>query len=591
VKSKKLLTSIDMKIISIRRENNPLPLELIEQIDVLSISKEEYSSLYVEPENILILPTIMNIDSALSYDGVRFALNIYLDYINTNVEKFSIVLLSSESKASFYTHCDYANFLKCPNVYFVQSNLHAISEWIHKHEIKSLKKSDAILHLKSIKLPPPVAFGSHHSIINEWSIYKWSKNLGLSDIRISSEIENELYFKHLTTIYDLHANMGTGDIPSMPAGKVLLIDDEADKGWKDLFTAFFSNSKTQFFCIDSPVFRASSQKKVESAIIDEIKNIDPDVIILDMRLVESDHDSTQSHNYTGIRLLKMIKEEINKGIQVIGFTASNKVWNYLEWSDNGQGIDDIIVKESPELSDDESYTTNSMKHLEDGIRKGIERASFLKNVDAKFKAIQPLISATDIQFYEDVKHNFVVAYELIKSYKVDKKYVAYAYLQMFQILENYLDLLTEWDGDDYILYHDNLEYRLLSKKTGSKECDCAMKNDGRGNFSFGKETYLHNRNFIEANFKMSAYLIYVFGCNKIPASWMDIRSTRNKVVHDSYNPKENEFIKLLKYLEFFFDSSKINPRSESDALGLPIPSNASNTLGNLGVLQNMFSKN
>ena len=174
---------------------------------------------------------------------------------------------------------------------------------------------------------------------------------------------------------------------------------------------------------------------------------------------------------------------------------------------------------------------------------------------------------------------------------MDKKYVAYAYLQMFQILENYLDLLTEWDGDDYILYHDNLEYRLLSKKTGSKECDCAMKNDGRGNFSFGKETYLHNRNFIEANFKMSAYLIYVFGCNKIPASWMDIRSTRNKVVHDSYNPKENEFIKLLKYLEFFFDSSKINPRSESDALGLPIPSNASNTLGNLGVLQNMFSKN
>ena len=71
---------------------------------------------------------------------------------------------------------------------------------------------------------------------------------------------------------------------------------------------------------------------------------------------------------------------------------------------------------------------------------------------------------------------------------------------------------------------------------------------------------------------------------------MDIRSTRNKLVHDGYNPKESEFLKLLKYLEFFFDPSKIKPRLESDALGKPIQSNVSNTLGNLGVLQNMFSK-
>lgn len=582
-----------MKVISIKRENNSLPLELVEQIDILSISKDEYSHLYVEPENILILPTIMDIDSALSYDGVRCALNIYLDYINASVDNFSIVLLSSESKASFYTHCEYADILKCPNVYFVQNNLRAISDWIHKHEIKSLKKSDAILHLKSIKLTPPIAFGSHHSIINEWSIYKWSKNLGLSDIKISSEIENELYFKHLTTVYDLHANMGTGGIPSMPAGKVLLIDDEADKGWKDLFTAFFSKSNTQFFCIDSSVFRASSQEKVESAIIDDIKNIDPDVIILDMRLIESDHDSTQSHNYTGIRILKKIKEEINKGIQVIGFTASNKVWNYLEWSDNGQGIDDIIIKESPELGEDVSYTTNSMKHLEDGIRKGIEKACFLKNVDAKIKAIKPLISLSNLQFYEDIKHNFEVAYELIKSYNVDKKYIAYAYLQLFQILENYLKLVTDWDGDYYKLHHNNLEYLLLLKKSAGTCCDCAMKNDGKGNFSHGKDTYQLVRNFIEVNFSMSAYLIFIFGYNKVPQNWIQVRTIRNKkVAHpgNSATPTKNDFLSLLAYLEFFFNPSNINPRQEADALiKIPPQTSASNTLGDFASIQNLFN--
>ena len=77
-----------------------------------------------------------------------------------------------------------------------------------------------------------------------------------------------------------------------------------------------------------------------------------DVIFLDLRLLKEEDKVNQISNisdFTGTKVLRKIKD-INKGIQVIIFTASNKVWNIeklLEIGANGYYIkENIWVKKT-----------------------------------------------------------------------------------------------------------------------------------------------------------------------------------------------------------------------------------------------------
>lgn len=550
------------------------------------LQSRDYSPDLVQHGCAFYVPTIIDVDSALSYDGVDLAIRIYLDCIQSGIFDIAIFLLSAENKGSFYSHCDRADILKCPNVFFIRNSKTTIEASICTLDIPAFEKETALSSLKTLKLKAPSAYKSHHSITNEWSIYRWSQFLGIDNVNITSEVENSLYFKHLAVINSLNSVGSTEMLPSIPTDpkaskpKILLIDDEAEKGWHDFFVRMLSKSSVIFESLGGPAFRHKTSDEIEEMAISKVISFDPDVVVLDLRLEDADFDSEKmAKEYTGIRILKRIKQEINQGIQVIGFTASNKVWNYLEWSDSGHGIDDIVVKESPELSSNPSYTADSIIHLASSLMTMIGRAQYLKGIDKKLKLIGALIQSLDSSLYDDEKHNISVAYELIKQYDVDPKYIAYAYLQLFQILEKYLKSISDWDGDFFKLKYGEKEYRLINRTTS----ECALTDpNGKGNYALGKGVYNVTKGFIETNFIMCAALVFLYGKKNTPGDWMNVRSVRNKkAVHpEKYgNVTQKEFLNLLTYLQYVFDLKNLSLRNESEALvELPPPTPSGATL-------------
>ena len=550
------------------------------------LQSRDYSPDLVQHGCAFYVPTIIDVDSALSYDGVDLAIRIYLDCIQSGIFDIAIFLLSAENKGSFYSHCDRADILKCPNVFFIRNSKTTIEASICTLDIPAFEKETALSSLKTLKLKAPSAYKSHHSITNEWSIYRWSQFLGIDNVNITSEVENSLYFKHLAVINSLNSVGSTEMLPSIPTDlkaskpKILLIDDEAEKGWHDFFVRMLSKSSVIFESLGGPAFRHKTSDEIEEMAISKVISFDPDVVVLDLRLEDADFDSEKmAKEYTGIRILTRIKQEINQGIQVIGFTASNKVWNYLEWSDSGHGIDDIVVKESPELSSNPSYTADSIIHLASSLMTMIGRAQYLKGIDKKLKLIGALIQSLDSSLYDDEKHNISVAYELIKQYDVDPKYIAYAYLQLFQILEKYLKSISDWDGDFFKLKYGEKEYRLINRTTS----ECALTDpNGKGNYALGKGVYNVTKGFIETNFIMCAALVFLYGKKNTPGDWMNVRSVRNKkAVHpEKYgNVTQKEFLNLLTYLQYVFDLKNLSLRNESEALvELPPPTPSGATL-------------
>ena len=550
------------------------------------LQSRDYSPDLVQHGCAFYVPTIIDVDSALSYDGVDLAIRIYLDCIQSGIFDIAIFLLSAENKGSFYSHCDRADILKCPNVFFIRNSKTTIEASICTLDIPAFEKETALSSLKALKLKAPSAYKSHHSITNEWSIYRWSQFLGIDNVSITSEVENSLYFKHLAVINSLNSVGSTEMLPSIPTDlkaskpKILLIDDEAEKGWHDFFVRMLSKSSVIFESLGGPTFRHKTSDEIEEMAISKVISFDPDVVVLDLRLEDADFDSEKTaKEYTGIRILKRIKQDINQGIQVIGFTASNKVWNYLEWSDSGHGIDDIVVKESPELSSNPSYTADSIIHLASSLMTMIGRAQYLKGIDEKLKLIGTLIQSLDSSLYDEEKHNISVAYELIKQYDVDPKYIAYAYLQLFQILEKYLKSISDWDGDFFKLKYGEKEYRLINRTTS----ECALTDpNGKGNYALGKGVYNVTKGFIETNFIMCAALVFLYGKKNTPGDWMNVRSVRNKkAVHpEKYgNVTQKEFLNLLSYLQYVFDLKNLSLRNESEALvELPPPTPSGATL-------------
>jgi CheY-like chemotaxis protein len=110
---------------------------------------------------------------------------------------------------------------------------------------------------------------------------------------------------------------------------------------------------------------------------------DFDLVILDFRLTEDDFYESDPKKITGYKILEGIKAH-NKGIQVVIFSATNKVWNLQALQD--AGADGFIVKESPENSLDSHFTVESLKNVT-SIIDNCFKYKFLKDIFRSQKSL------------------------------------------------------------------------------------------------------------------------------------------------------------------------------------------------------------
>ncbi|NJN25521.1 MAG: response regulator [Cyclobacteriaceae bacterium] len=212
-----------------------------------------------------------------------------------------------------------------------------------------------------------------------------------------------------------------------------------------------------------------------------------------------------------MKLLHKIKG-INKGIQVIILTASNKAWNMKALLD--AGADGYFIKESPEIpvSDDASKT--NYDNLVKAIKEALDK-NYLKVIDKIHKKAIEFIDNdfstknTNYQlFYDRARSSLDIAFELLKYASKDNKYFNLAYLTYYQILEDYTNQIENFEFVSTTeCYVNNRTKRVISLSSSSKP-EWALKYEKDRNRNYFQRTVIENEFKVESLAKISFVLAF-----------------------------------------------------------------------------------
>ena len=265
----------------------------------------------------------------LELNGLILAFHIRLSSELGSKRFIPIVILSDLDGYLLTKMNPIANILLTKNI-FIGKNTESTIEYYDSLSLRNMSEEeykDSFLNL--IEIEPPKDYLSHHSITNEWSIYRWSTFLNINNSQIIDDNKNKissmLYFKYIVAKYPIPFKRGIKFIPTPPQakGNILYIDDQWDRGWQVIFNTYFTKAKHINFSTLEEVYKDKPKNELIESLNNRIKDLNPDLILLDLRLHDDDHiKDMNEEDFSGIQILKYIKEKINPGIQVIILTAS-----------------------------------------------------------------------------------------------------------------------------------------------------------------------------------------------------------------------------------------------------------------------------
>jgi CheY-like chemotaxis protein len=173
--------------------------------------------------------------------------------------------------------------------------------------------------------------------------------------------------------------------------RILLIDDEANQGWKEILQRIFFRGQN----IDAATTK-------EEAVIHLAQN-SYDLIFLDLRYREHDHHSGNLKNFQGYEILTQeIRggfENLNFATPIIIFTASNKIWNIHGMLD--AGADSYYIKEHPDQATDLEFSRQNFirlsQHIPELLALGEKRTKVLQQVNVLIALISTEILNVNIR--------------------------------------------------------------------------------------------------------------------------------------------------------------------------------------------------
>lgn len=290
-----------------------------------------------------------------------------------------------------------------------------------------------------------------HQLANEWGVFRLAKFAGIELTTIKQP--KDLYFKYRFSLSDLEIDSQDKNKTNIQGNNdcnYLLIDDNALKGWDELLTHI----------IKSEVINKYTKKITSKALttFDEADTYGDyeshDLIFLDLRLTkEEDNPKTPKpiYDYSGVRLLKKIKG-INKGIQVIILTASNKAWNMKALLD--AGADGYFIKESPEILVSDDASKANYISLVKAIKEAFERR-YLRDIFQEIKALHQKLdnlsanNSYPSEFLNELKSQLSIAFDMHYNSKSIEQF-AFAYITLYMVIERFNKefILSVGEGED-----------------------------------------------------------------------------------------------------------------------------------------------
>lgn len=413
---------------------------------VLPSKRSDFNIPDVDDDLILFVPTIINQDFAVEYDGAEFALKLYFNCLRTKKLNIRIVLLGIESPQSFMLKFAYPNILKCPGLDY---GLFNIAEVIaYNRTVDRIDYDLATDSIKSLGISLPESYKSNHSFINEWSVYKWSEFMGYDNSTLLKAMKDNIYFEYLITILGTkkeRVSSKTLTELSNLEGKVLLIDDSPY--WHSFFTQFFKNSKVQLKTLGLE-FKKQQANNIVELCKQQVDESDPDVILLDFRLNEdTDFDVKNRKEISGIKVLRNLKGTLDDehkyespckyfGTRIIMFTATGKIDHVFAMQDFG--ADAFILKERPENYIGKSSTKKVIGDILLILKKMMDCALVSKPVNVYLDQWLTYASNPNVEDSLSTKLKHVV--EVVRPIMIGD-FLAYSklkliYLECFSILES-----------------------------------------------------------------------------------------------------------------------------------------------------------
>lgn len=511
----------------------------------------------------IIIPACFG-DILSDFLGLRFATHIRC---TPGINQGANIFLYSFTGIQDYFASECFNVLKTKDVFLIDYNVDSIISSTLIDENK-LSKSSLVHQVKKLKLDVPLNYEDSHSIANEWAIYRWANTIEATDgeiVKIESKLENDLYFKYLKTIYPISKFqlLKEDDLKLNFEGKptVLYIDDEAEKGWKGIFEKILiDNNNTDFIHLGNE-FNEKTKNEVVEFSLKEVIDEDVDLVILDFRLHKEDFEKIPIEDITGYQILKRIKE-YNKGIQVIIFSATNKSWNLQALQE--AGADGFILKESPENTYDSDFINQSVLNMIQSLKNCLNM-TFLKEVRTKLNEIKQLSKKNIVyeNFFSSIESDLEISFELLINTKLSNEYFRYCYLQLFQIIENYVSNENVFiEGEESFVILKNQDICVQKRSSFKVERPLKLTKNGKYEIKHDqitlKNKYIPTKR-LDTNFKVSAALIYKYGhVNSSVKKWTDLYKIRNtKAAH--YNPdneiNSNDIFMLIDFISYFIDAT------------------------------------
>lgn len=342
---------------------------------------------------------------------------------------------------------------------FIAANKKETLQLNHMELIQNLNEQEyQNKFLNLIEIEPPED-SDNHSIANEWAIYQWSKLLGITSdliVKKMSKVTNSLYFKYLKSKYSLQDKLKNDAIKLQKfTGKVLLVDDKWADGWKDVIESFVSKHYDNVICDTLEWSKKDlTLDALKANVSEKIKSCDPDVVLLDLRLLNNEENNTKISKISGIQILKYIREEckesINQGIQIIIFSASG---DSLIVEEAGKyGTMGYVKKDSP--INKYVATKGSFSKLDQLIKDGIKR-KYLKKIWKTRQLILLLPQIKNAKAREDdqpneifeIKNNITYVFEILNSNLPQPN--LYAMYAIFKCLELIIDSYIYEKKDKY----------------------------------------------------------------------------------------------------------------------------------------------
>lgn len=237
--------------------------------------------------------------------------------------------------------------------------------------------------------------------------------------------------------------------------KGLLIDDKALDGWKSVLENVIVKNSLDY--LDFALNTESALTKLEEKY---------DVIFLDVRLTEDDHDNSYVDEYSGYKILKKIKGNflnINFSTPIILLTASNKIW-YID-AFKEFGVDSFYIKEHPDYSYNNNFSLSNLRRFQSdyqyflekgkdrfevwelctGILQKIRSHNYLNSSDSRYDNVR-------IRIEDKIKLGY--AYLFSKQTQLEKEVLnsnneSLSFIIFFSILEEiskgYTEIRDTWD--------------------------------------------------------------------------------------------------------------------------------------------------